>query len=260
MVIPPDIDDVIAAVAVCAASRVPVLPRGAGTSLAGQCCNIAVVIDFTRHLNRILEIDADARTARVEPGCVLDDLRDAAEKFGLTFGPDPATHRHNTLGGMVGNNSCGVHSVMAGRTADNVEALEMLTYTGCACGSARPSSGTGADYCPGGSRAEIYAGLKQLRDRTCGRDPARYPDIPRRVSGYNLDELLPEKGFNVARALVGSEGTCVIVLRAKLRLVSSPRARSLLVLGYRDVFAAGDHVGEILAAGAIGLEGIDDRC
>ncbi len=260
VVIPRDIDDVVATVELCHAYRVPVLSRGAGTSLAGQCCNVAVVIDFTKHVNRILELNAQEKYAIVEPGCVLDQLRDAAEEQGLTFGPDPATHRHNTLGGMIGNNSCGVHSVMAGRTADNVESLEILTYDGLRMWVGPTSDAKFEEIIAAGGRSgQIYAGMQRLRDTHAERIRACYPDIPRRVSGYNLDELLPDKGCNVARALVGSEGTCVIVLRARLRLVDSPQARALLVLGYPDIYLAGDQVPQILEHGPIGLEGIDDR-
>src|SRR6476619_3050366 len=130
LVVPRDADDVIAAVAACRAFDAPVLPRGAGTSLAGQCCNVAVVLDFTKYMNRILEIDPDRRFARVEHGVVLDTLRNAAEVHKLTFGPDPSTHSRCTLGGMIGNNSCGTHSLLAGKTVDNVEALHILLYDG----------------------------------------------------------------------------------------------------------------------------------
>jgi FAD/FMN-containing dehydrogenase/Fe-S oxidoreductase len=259
VVIPKSIDDVIATVELCREHDTPVLPRGGGTSLAGQCCNVAVVIDFSKYLNRILEIDPQTSRARVEPGCVLDVLRDAAEKHHLTFGPDPSTHAHNCLGGMIGNDSCGVHSVMAGRTADNVHSLDVLTYDGL-----RMTVGPTSEFelekiiREGGRRGEIYAGLKSIRDRYAQEIRTRYPDIPRRVSGYNLDELLPERGFNVARALVGTEGSCVTVLGAELRLVHSPKARSLLVLGYPDVFHAADHVVEIREHGPVGLEGIDE--
>ena len=259
VVMPRDVDDVLAVLRICAAHHAPVLSRGGGTSLAGQCCNTAVVMDFSRHLDRIVAIDVDAQRARVEPGCVLDDLRDAAEKHHLTFAPDPSTHAHNTLGGMVGNNSCGVHSVMAGRTADNVHSLEIVTYDGVRMHVGPTSDDELAQIIrAGGRRGEIYAGLKSIRDRYADLIRERYPKIPRRVSGYNLDELLPENGFNVARALVGTEGTCVTILEAELRLVPSPTVRSLLVLGYRDVFLAGDHVPQILGFGPIGLEGIDD--
>lgn len=130
VVIPKTIQEVIETVAACRRADLPILSRGGGTSLAGQCCNAAVVMDMSKHLNKILEVDAEKRYPRVEPGVVLDDLGDQAEKHGLTFGPDPATHNHCTLGGMIGNNSCGVHSVMAGKTMDNVESLDILTYQG----------------------------------------------------------------------------------------------------------------------------------
>ena len=260
VVIPRTIDDVVETVRACHAHGAPVLPRGGGTSLAGQCCNVAVVMDMTKYLHRIIEIDPGSRTARVQPGTVLDDLRDAAEQHHLTFAPDPSTHTHNTLGGMIGNNSCGVHSVMGGKTSENVIELEVLTYDGL-----RMKVGATCDkqfeqiIREGGRRGEIYAGLRRLRDRHVDEIRRRYPPIPRRVSGYNLDELLPENEFNVARALVGSEGTCVTILEATVRLVDSPPARSLLVLGYPDVYAAGDHVPDILEHHPIGLEGIDDR-
>ncbi len=260
VVIPESTDDVTATLAVAARHGAPVLPRGCGTSLAGQCCNTAVVLDMSKYLNRIVSLDAHARRARVEPGCVLDQLRDAAERHGLTFGPDPSTHDHATLGGMIGNNSCGVHSVMAGRTADNVESLEVVTYRG-----ERLHVGpTGEDELErliraGGVKGGIYRKLRDLRDRYADEIRQRYPPIPRRVSGFNLDALLPENGFNVAKALVGSEGTCVTVLGAELALVPSPPHRALVVLGYPDVFAAGDHVPQILGFGPVGLEGIDDR-
>ncbi|MEH6665926.1 MAG: FAD-binding oxidoreductase, partial [Brevundimonas sp.] len=130
VVLPKTVEDVVRAVEIARRHDVPVLPRGGGTSLAGQACNTAVVIDFSRHLNRVKRLDPDQRIAEVEPGCILDTLRDAAEAHHLTFGPDPATHTHNSLGGMIGNNSGGIHSVMAGLTVDNVEALDILTYDG----------------------------------------------------------------------------------------------------------------------------------
>jgi FAD/FMN-containing dehydrogenase/Fe-S oxidoreductase len=260
VVVPKSVDDVVATVAACARRGVPVLPRGGGTSLAGQCCNVAVVIDFSKHVNRILDLDPAAKRARIEPGLVLDTLRDAAEAHHLTFAPDPSTHSHNTLGGMMGNNSCGVHSVMGGKTVDNVIELDVLTYDGLRISVGPTDDATFARIAAqGGRRAEIYARLKALVDRNAVEIRSRYPKIPRRVSGYNLDWLLPENGFDVARALVGSEGTCVTILGATVRLVASPPARSLLVLGYPDVFCAGDHVPDVLAHRPIGLEGIDDR-
>ena len=266
VVIPRDVDDVVAAVEMCARHDAPVLPRGGGTSLAGQCCNVAVVMDLAKYVNRVLDVDPAERIARVEPGLVLDTLQDAARPHGLTFGPDPATHNHCTIGGMLGNNSCGVHSVMAqfygpgSRMSDNVRRLEVLTYDGLRMWVG-PT--TDEEYeriaSAGDRRAEIYRALRALRDEYASLIRTRYPDMPRRVSGYNLDDLLPERGFDVARALVGTEATCVTILQAELTLIGRPQARALLVLGYPDVYSAGDHVPEILAFRPIGLEGMDDR-
>jgi len=260
VVVPRTIDDVVATVALCRQHGAPLVMRGGGTSLAGQGCNVAVLIDFSKYLNRILSIDAVQQVAEAEPGCVLDHLRDAAEKYHLTFGPDPSTHDHCTLGGMIGNNSCGVHSVMAGRTSDNVETLDILTYDGL-----RMTVGPVSDdefraiVAAGGRRAEIYRALDDLRRRYGDLIRARFPKIPRRVSGYeNLNELLPENGFNVARALVGTESTCVTVLKATLQLVPSPAKRILVAIGFPDVFVAADHVPEVLAYKPIALEGLDD--
>jgi FAD/FMN-containing dehydrogenase/Fe-S oxidoreductase len=253
-------DDVERIVASCRRYGAPLLSRGGGTSLAGQCCNVAVIMDFSKYMHEVLDIDPQARLGRVQPGCVLDALRDAAEKYHLTFGPDPATHNHCTLGGMVGNNSCGIHAQMAGRTADNIHELEILTYDGLRMRVGRTrDEELDAIVRNGGRRGEIYAALKKLRDRYADRIRERFPKIPRRVSGYNLDELLPENGFHVARALVGTEGTCVTILEVTANLVDSPPARSLLVLGYPDIYCAGDHIAEIVAMKPIGCEGIDDR-
>src|SRR5580704_2675989 len=220
VVLPRDVEDVSAAVALCREFGAPLLCRGGGTSLAGQCCNVAVILDFSKYMAGILEIDPTRRIARVQPGVVLDHLRAAAEKHHLTFGPDPATHNRCTLGGMIGNNSCGVHSVMAGKTDDNIEALDVLTYDGLRLKVGKTSDAELQQIIrEGGRRGEIYAGLKTLRDQYADLVRQRYPNIPRRVSGYNLNFLLPENGFDVARALVGSEGTCVSVLEATCRLV-----------------------------------------
>lgn len=258
VVIPRSMEDVEKTVALCHEYDVPVLARGAGTSLAGQCCNVAVIIDFSKYLHHISGLDASRRRATVEVGCVLDKLRSAAEKYHLTFAPDPSTHGHNTLGGMIGNNSCGIHSVMGGRTTDNVHSMEVLTYDGLRM-RVGPTSEEELEsiIAQGGRRGEIYAGMRGIRDRYADLIRARFPDIPRRVSGYSLDELLPERGFNVARALVGSEGSCATVLSAELALLPSPPARVLLILGYENVYACGDHVPEILEAGPVGLEGMD---
>src|SRR5215470_13760604 len=211
-VVPRDTEDVIAAVAVCREHRAPLLPRGGGTSLAGQCCNVAIVLDFSKYMARIVEMDPERRIARVQPGVILDHLRAAAEKHHLTFAPDPATHDRCTLGGMIGNNSCGVHSIMAGKTDDNIESLEILTYDGLRMQvGATSKEELERIIREGGRRGEIYAKLKSIANNYGDLVRQRYPDIPRRVSGYNLNFLLPENGFHVARALVGTEGTCVSV-------------------------------------------------
>ncbi|HEX3528736.1 MAG TPA: FAD-binding oxidoreductase, partial [Thermoanaerobaculia bacterium] len=257
-VVPVDAADVEAAVAVCRRHAAPLLGRGGGTSLAGQACNTAVVLDFSRHMAGVVELDPQRRVARVLPGTVLDDLRAAAAPHGLTFGPDPATHAWCTLGGMIGNNACGTHSLTTGRTADQVEELEILTYDGLRLRvGATPEDELARIIRAGGRRGEIYGGLRAIRDRTADLVRARFPQLPRRVSGFNLDELLPERGFHVARALAGTEGTCVTILEATVRLVPRPAARALLVLGYPDVFHAADHVLEVLEARPYGLEGMD---
>jgi FAD/FMN-containing dehydrogenase/Fe-S oxidoreductase len=258
IVAPRDAEDVAAAVRVCREHDAPILPRGAGTSLAGQSCNVAVVIDFTKYMNRLLELDPAGRFARVQPGLVLDTLRRHAERHALTFGPDPSTHSRCTLGGMIGNNSCGTHSLMAGKTVDNVEELTVLLYDGTVM-TVGPTTAAEADAFirGGGRRGEIYAGLHALADRYATSVRSEFPDIPRRVSGYNLEQLLPEHHFNLARALVGSEGTCALVLEARVTLVRSPQYRSLVGLGYADTYAAADHVMEILPFAPIGLEGFE---
>src|ERR1700722_13908930 len=224
VVLPRDVNDVIAAVSLCREFNAPLLCRGGGTSLAGQCCNVAVILDFSRYMNQILDIDPARRIARVQPGLVPDTLRNAAEKHHLTFGPDPASHDRCTLGGMIGNNSCGVHSVMAGKTDDNIEALEVVTYDGVRLRVGQNSihaEEPGRDSRPrlsgvpevsgrsASNRAShIHVSLKQIADQYADLIRQRFPNIPRRVSGYNLNYLLPENGFHIARALVGSEGTC----------------------------------------------------
>ncbi|HYZ40603.1 MAG TPA: FAD-binding oxidoreductase, partial [Stellaceae bacterium] len=260
IVVPRSIADVITTIELCREHGAPVLSRGGGTSLAGQCCNTAVVIDYSKYLNHILTLEREEGLAWVEPGVVLDDLRGAAEAHHLTFGPDPSTHDHNTLGGMIGNNSCGVHSVMAGRTVDNVSELDVLTYDGLRLRVGPTSEDQLRSILAGGGRrGEIYRRLDALRWRYADQIGKRYPQIPRRVSGYNLDELLPERGFNVARALVGSEGTCVAVLKAGVKLVYSPPVRVIVAIGFPDIFAAGDAVPLILRHKPLGLEGIDQR-
>ena len=260
VVLPRTVEDIVAAVEVCSAFGAPILPRGGGTAQNGQTVNVAVVLDCSKYLNRVLEVDPQARTARVEPGVVCDALRDAAEEHALTFGPDPATHSRCTLGGMIGNNSCGAHSVMAGKTVENVEALEVLTYDGLRLWvGPTPDDEYERIVAAGGRRAEIYSKLKALAEKYGELIRTKYPKIKRRVSGYNLDQLLPENGFNIARALVGTEGSCAITLQAKTRLVQSPQKRVLLVLGYPDIYVAGDAVPQILPFGPIATEGLDQK-
>src|SRR5580692_503997 len=277
VVVPRDTDDVLAAISTCREFGAPILCRGGGTSLAGQCCNVAVVLDFSKYMARILEIDPDRRIARVQPGVVLDHLRSAAERYHLTFAPDPASHDRCTIGGMIGNNSCGVHSVMAGKTDDNIEALEAVTYDGArlqvgqnfihANAATTAHVGTDAFVRPGGPEVsgrsalranQIHSALKQIAETYADQIRQKFPPIPRRVSGYNLNYLLPENGFHIARALVGSEGTCATVLEATCRLVESPPQRVLLVVAYPDIFQCADHIPEIMAHQPIGLEGFDD--
>ncbi len=194
----------------------------------------------------------------MEPGVILDHLRHEAEKYGLTFGPDPATHSRCTLGGMIGNNSCGVHAISWGKTVDNVESLQVMTYDGLTLDVGKTTEEELEQIIrAGGRKGEIYSKLKAIRDKYADLIRTRFPKIPRRVSGYNLDELLPENGFNVARALVGTEGTCVSILEAKLRLIPNPAARSLIVLGFKTIYEAAEATPLILTHKPIGLEGMD---
>jgi FAD/FMN-containing dehydrogenase/Fe-S oxidoreductase len=259
VVIPRTVEDVATTVAICRRHGAPIVARGCGTGLAGQTVNHAVLIDFSKYLHAILELDPEQRFARVQPGLVLDDLRDAAEEHDLTFGPDPATHSRCTLGGMIGNNSCGVHSILAGVTADNVEALDVLLFDGT-----RLTAPCRVDddelertIAAGGRIGDIYGRLRDLRDRYASTIRERFPDIPRRISGYNLDRLLPENGFNLAAALVGTEATCGLVLEARCTLIPSPQHRSLVLLGYDDAATAADQVPEIMQYEPIGLETFD---
>lgn len=244
VVAPRDATDVAAALEVCRARGVPVVPRGAGTSIAGQATGVGVVLDFTRHMNAVLAVDAGTRTAVVQPGVVLDALRDSVRSDGLTFGPDPSTHSRCTLGGMIGNNSCGSHSVAWGTTADNVRGLSVVTY-----GGAELRLGQGWEGAP--------TGLRELVDRNLALLRTGYPQgLPRRISGYALDALLPENGADLTRAFCGSEGTLGVVTEATVRLVEAPRARALAVLGYADESAAADAAAGILAHRPLTVEGM----
>ena len=264
VVVPRDAGEVALAIDVIRRHGGSVFGRGAGTSLAGQTCNDGIVLDFSKYMHRILEVNPQHRTARVQPGVVLDRLRAAAAPHGLTFGPDPATHEYCTLGGMIGNNSCGVRSVMAEfygpgpTTAHSVEALDVVLYDGTRMRvGATDESEFRRVGALGGRPAEIYRALKSFQDRYADLIRREFPDIPRRVSGYNLPALLPENGFHIARALVGSESTLATVLEATVRLMPSMPERTLVVLGFPDVFTAADRVPDVRAFRPVGLEGFD---
>src|SRR5438105_1151285 len=261
VVIPKSREDALQPVATCRKFNAPLLSRGGGTSLAGQCCNIAVVMDWTKYLHKVVDLNPREKYARVEPGTICDTLRHAAKPHTLTWGPDPATHDHCTFGGMLGNNSCGVHAQMAGKAAENVLSMDIALYDGTQMSIGwMDDSKLEQQIAQGGRVGNIYKQLKALRLRYAKLIKKRYPRIPRRVSGYNLDQLLPgEDGrFNLARALVGTESTCVTILEAKVRLVYSYPERVLLVLGYPSIYDAGDHVPEILKHQPIGFEGLDE--
>ncbi|NWB28455.1 FAD-binding and (Fe-S)-binding domain-containing protein [Pseudomonas gingeri] len=259
VVIPRTISDIVTTVRLCREAGLPILPRGAGTSMCGQAVNAAVVIDTSKYLNVITSIDPVQRTACVQPGVICDQLKSEAAKVGLTFGPDPATHSRCTLGGMIGNNSCGAHSVMAGKTVENVERLEILTYCGERFWVGPTDEASYQEHlAAGGRRAEIVMGLKALVDEYEDEIREEFPKLKRRVSGYNLDQLLPENGFNIARALVGVEGTCVTVLQAQTLLVKNPTHRVLVVLGFDDIYQAADSAPHLLPLSPIAMEGLDD--
>ncbi|WNC03316.1 FAD-binding and (Fe-S)-binding domain-containing protein [Streptomyces sp. CGMCC 4.7035] len=243
VVAPRDADDVAAALSVCRAHGVPVVARGGGTSIAGQATGTGVVLDFTRYMNRILSLDPEARTAVVQPGLVLDRLQEAAAPHGLRFGPDPSTHARCTLGGMIGNNACGSHSVAWGTTADSVRELSVLTARGEAL-----TLGRGRRGAPEGLDALVESELALLR--------TGFPFLPRRISGYALDALLPEKGADVARSFCGSEGTLGVLTEAVVRLVEAPRARALAVLAYADETAAAQAAAGLLRHGPLTVEGM----
>ncbi|MFR9800370.1 FAD-binding and (Fe-S)-binding domain-containing protein [Streptomyces sp. MS06] len=242
VVAPRDAEDVAAVLEVCRAHGTPVVPRGGGTSIAGQATGRGVVLDFTRHMNRLLSLDARARTAVVQPGLVLDRLQEAAAPHGLRFGPDPSTHGRCTLGGMIGNNSCGSHSVAWGTTADNVRELSVLTARG-------------ERLRPGRDWAGAPDGLRELVDGELERLRTGFPELPRRISGYALDALLPESGADVARSFCGSEGTLGVLTEAVVRLVPAPPARALAVLGYADESAAAEAAAGLLPPGPAGPDG-----
>ena len=259
VVIPRHEGDVIAALSLARENSMPILARGGGTSLAGQACNAALVLDFSKYMNRVLAIDPGTRTALVEPGVVQSHLNTALAPHGLFFAPDPSTKDRCTIGGMIGNNSCGAHSAAYGKTVDNVEAIEAILYDGTQLSLQGSMDNAQLDesIARGGRQGELYSRIRELRDQTADSVREHFPKLPRRVSGYNLDELMPDRSFNLARAIVGSEGTLATVLRATIRGVPRPHEVALAVLGFDDVFIAADQTPWLLAHRPEALEGFD---
>jgi FAD/FMN-containing dehydrogenase/Fe-S oxidoreductase len=268
VVLPRTLDDVVAVHRICHEHRAPILPRGCGTSLSGETVNVAVVIDFTKYLNDFDDPDMTNHTVLCRPGAINEKVNEHAGKWNWIFGPDPSTHSYCSIGGNVGNNSCGTHSVQSQfygpgpRTSDNVHSLEIVTHDGVRMWVGETSD---EDFervvAAGGRPAEIYRGLRALIERHGPLVRERFPTtdkLPRRVSGYNLDELLPENGFNLARALVGTEGTCATVLQARLYLTPAMLKRALVVVAFEDICTAADQVGWILEHKPIGLEAMDN--
>lgn len=250
VVLPRSPEDAVRAIEVCRAHDMPVLSRGGGTSLAGQCCNTAVVLDWSKYCDAVVSVDTRARTAVVEPGIALDRLNERLRPHGLMVGPKPSTHVSCTLGGMIGNNSCGSTAQAYGKMVDSVRRLEILTYAGD-----RMWVGPGMQ----GLSDTLRDGLTSIVDRYADDIRKNYPDIPRRVSGYNLDSLLPERNPDAAQLLVGSESTLVTVLRADIALFPRPAAKALVVLGFDDIYAAADAVPAVLGHDPAALEGLDHR-
>jgi FAD/FMN-containing dehydrogenase/Fe-S oxidoreductase len=260
VVVPRSIEAAAAAVAVCREHDVPLLSRGGGTSLAGQCTNAAVVLDFSKYCNRVVSVDPERRRCVVEPGIVLDVLNKGLAEHGLRYGPEPATHPNCTLGGMIGNNSCGATAQRTGKVVDNTPRLDVLLYDGTRFWCGRTDDEEFVRIASAGdARALVYRRLSRLVETYGDEVRERFPDIPRRVSGYNLDSLLPEHGFDVAGLLVGSESTLVTVLHAELELVPVVKQRSLVILGFPSVADAADAVPAVTGHEPIALEGMDRR-
>jgi len=260
VVIPRREEDVIATVALARENNIPVLARGGGTALGGQATSAALVLDFSKYMNKVIAIDAAAKTATVQPGVIQSALNAELAAHGLFFAPDPSTKDRCTIGGMIGNNSCGAHSAAYGKTVDNLESMDVLLYDGTRL-SAGPTFEADLHYVAtrGGTRGALYSKLRDLRDRIASDVRNGFPHLPRRVSGYNLDELLPENEFNVARAMAGSEGTLGITLSAVVRAVAKPNAVAMVILGFEDVFRAADQMWWILPHRPEALEGFDDK-
>ena len=267
VVLPRDADDVLTAISICREFGAPLLCRGGGTSLAGQCCNVAVVLDFSKYMGNILEIDPERRTARVQPGVVLDSLRNAAEKHHLTFAPDPASHDRCTIGGMIGNNSCGVHSVMAGKTDENIEALEVVTYDGLrlelSSAGLRPAVARATSpRTPDDSRTsvrvdQIHTALKQIAETyaTQIREISQHPP-----PSLWLQPQLPSPRKRLPRSPRPGRLRRHLCHRSRSHLPPrrKPSATCTRLIAYPDIYQCADAVPEILTHKPIGLEGFDD--
>jgi FAD/FMN-containing dehydrogenase/Fe-S oxidoreductase len=253
-------EDVIATVTLARANNVPILARGGGTALGGQATCAALIIDFSKYMNRVIAIDPEKKTATVQPGVIQSALNADLAPHGLFFAPDPSTKDRCTIGGMIGNNSCGAHSARYGKTVDNLESMDVLLYDGTHL-EVGPTLEADLKYVAsrGGSRGELYTKLRDLRDRYAPDVRDGFPRLPRRVSGYNLDQLLPENEFHVGRAMVGSEGTLGITLSATVRAVLKPKNLAMVVLGFDDVFHAADQMWWMLPHRPEALEGFDDK-
>jgi FAD/FMN-containing dehydrogenase/Fe-S oxidoreductase len=252
VVFPRSIDEARAALAVAARDGVPLTSRGGGTSTAGNAVGPGIVLDFSRHLHRVLDIDPTARTARAEPGAILDDITAAAAPHGLRYGPDPSTHARATIGGSIGNNACGSRALKYGRTADNVVELDVLTADGGRFTAGRDAVNPN----PG---ADLRTGLDAIVRAHLATIRTEFGRFSRQVSGYSLEHLLPENGADVAKFLVGTEGTLGIVVGATVRLVESPKAVALAVLGYPDMPTAAEAVPALLPHMPVAIEGMDAR-
>ena len=244
---PRSAEEIAIAVEVCRELQVPLTMRGGGTSLAGNAIGPGVVVDVSRHLNRILSVDPDTRTASVEPGVILDDLQRAAAPHGLRLGPDPSTHSRCTIGGMIGNNACGSRALRYGRTADNVTALDVVTGTG----EFLRAGGTAPDGSP------VLAALQKTAGEHLAVIRTEFGRFGRQISGYSLEHLLPERGFDVPKMLVGTEGTCAVTTRATVALRPAPARTILVVLGYPSLADAADAVPQLLPLQPVAIEGLD---
>ena len=260
VVIPRNVEDVLAVIDVAKENGVPVLPRAGGTSLAGQTVNHAIVTDFSKYLNQIIEVNQEEQWARVQPGIVLDDLNRQLLPYGLMYAPDPTTSSRACVGGGVGNNTCGAHSVIYGKTLDHIKELDVILSDGTqthfqpleAHELEAKLSGTGLE-------SNIYRGVRRLAQENAAEIEARYPNIMRRVSGYNLDEFLTDSPFNMTKMVVGSEGTLCVVTEVKINLVPRPTMTALSVVHFQDIFGASEAVKDILLHEPSSIEIMDNN-